>query len=251
MTGSQTAIVTGASRGIGRAIAAQLSLAGYEVALISRTQDGLVDLQKTITDQGGSAFIVTADVSIPSDVDAATAAILERTGRIDVLVNNAGVSPMKNGANVPVIEMSISEWNMVLSTNLTSQFLFSRNAARTMISQKSGSIINISSAAARLGGIAAGAHYVASKAGVIGLTKVLARELGPYGVRVNCIAPGRIETPMLAAVSIDPQWAEKNVPLRRMGMPEDVADAVVFLASQRAQYFHGATLDINGGWVMY
>ena len=251
MCASQTAVVTGASRGIGRAIAGQLARAGYEVALISRAHDELAALQVEIEALGGSAFVVTADVSVAADIDAATAAILERTGRIDVLVNNAGISPMRDGGNVPIVDMTASEWNGVLTTNLTSQFLFARNAARIMINQRSGAIINISSAVARNGGIAAGGHYVASKAGVIGLTKVLARELGPYGIRVNCIAPGRIETPMLSAVSINPLWAEQNVPLGRVGLPHEVAGAVVFLASQRSGYIHGATLDINGGWVMY
>ena len=251
MARSLTAVVTGAGRGIGRAIAIQFSLEGYVVALVSRTESELLDVQNAIQQRGGTAFVEPADVSIPASVEAATTSIIERTGQIDVLVNNAGVSPMNKGAKIPAVEIEIADWNMVLAINLTGQFLFCRAVARNMIKQRSGVIVNIASAVVRMGGIAAGAHYVASKAGVVGLTKVLARELGMYGIRVNCIAPGRIATPMLDAVSIDPEWAEQNVPLGRIGLPDEIADVAVFLASDRARYIHGATLDVNGGWVMY
>ncbi len=251
MDGSHTAIVTGASRGIGRAIATRLSLDGHLVALVARTESELWDVQRDIQERGGAAFVVPADVSIPASVDEVVTTVLQRTGQIDVLVNNAGISPTNNGGKIPVVEMEVADWNKVLAINLTGQFLFCRSVAPGMIEHRSGVIINIASAVARTGGISAGAHYVASKAGVIGLTKVLARELGKHGIRVNCIAPGRVVTPMLNAVTIDPQWAEENVPLGRMGLPEEVADAAAFLASDGARYIHGATLDVNGGWVMY
>jgi 3-oxoacyl-[acyl-carrier protein] reductase len=242
--------VTGAGRGIGRAIAIRFSREGYAVALVSRTETELLDVQNAIQQQGGEAFVVPADVSIPASVEAATASILERTGQIDVLVNNAGISPMSKGAKISAADIEIEEWNMVLAVNLTGTFLFCKSVARNMIGRRSGVIVNISSAAARMGGISAGAHYVASKAGMIGLTKVLARDLGMHGIRVNCIAPGRISTPMLDAVTIDPSWAEQNVPLGRMGVPDDIAEVAVFLASDKASYIHGATLDVNGGWVL-
>jgi 3-oxoacyl-[acyl-carrier protein] reductase len=251
MRRSRTAIVTGAGRGIGRAIATRLSLDGHVVALVSRTESELLEVQSDIQERGGSALVLTADVSAPASVDEVVATVLQRTGQIDVLVNNAGISPTKNGGAIPVVEMEVADWNTVLAVNLTSQFLFCRCVAPGMIERRSGIVINIASAAARTGGIIAGAHYVASKAGVIGLTKVLARELGRYSIRVNCIAPGRVATPMLDAVSVDPLWAEQNVPLGRIGVPDEVADVVAFLASDGARYIHGATLDVNGGWIMY
>ena len=248
---TRTAIVTGAGRGIGRAIATQLALDGYVVALVARTESELSDVQRAIQERGGSAFVISADISVPASVTAATGEVIQRTGRIDVLVNNAGVSPTKQGGRIPVSEIEIADWNMVLAINLTGQFLFCRSVAPSMIKHRSGVIINIASVVARTGGAIAGAHYVASKAGVIGLTKVLARELGQYGIRVNCIAPGRVATAMLDAVSVDPHWAEQNIPLGRIGVPNDIADVVTFLASDRSRYVHGVTLDINGGWVMY
>jgi 3-oxoacyl-[acyl-carrier protein] reductase len=158
---------------------------------------------------------------------------------------------MQNGKKVPIEKMQLSEWQRVLDVNLTGPFLFARAVAPLMMAQGTGCIINIASAAARTGGIAAGAHYVASKAGVVGLTKVLARDLASNGIRVNAIAPGRIATEMLAEVAIPAEWAEHNVPLRRLGTSQDVAKAILFLASDAASYITGATLDVNGGWVMW
>ncbi|MFK0209124.1 SDR family NAD(P)-dependent oxidoreductase [Agrobacterium sp. NPDC090283] len=245
------ALVTGAGRGIGRASAIALSKACYEVVICARNAEELRIVQKEIESNGGKAYCGQIDVSSEMAVKEFCQDLASRYGTVDVLVNNAGISPMKNGRKIPIVDMSIDEWDAVLKINLTAPFLFARELVPNMINKKSGTIINIASAAARMGGIAAGSHYVASKAGLIGLTKVMAREFGEYGIRVNAICPGRIATPMLNEVDIDPTWADREVPLKRLGTPFDIAAAVSFLASDASSYMTGATIDINGGWVMY
>lgn len=155
---------------------------------------------------------------------------------------------MRNSKKVPIIEMTLREWDEVMRINLTSAFLLARRIVPAMTKVGSGSIVNISSSAARTGGIVVGSHYVASKAGLIGLTKAMAREFSPFGIRVNAIAPGLIATSML---DLAYRGAEREVPIKRLGSPEDIAEVVVFLASERSAYMTGATIDVNGGWVMY
>ncbi len=150
------------------------------------------------------------------------------------------------------MEMTVAEWNEVIDVNLTSAFILTREAGKIMGDAKRGAIVNIASIAIRNGGLTAGAHYVASKSGMIGLTKASARELAPYGIRVNAIAPGRISTAMTVISNklLDSSWTQREVPLGREGRPEEIADAVLFLASDRASFITGMTLDVTGGWSM-
>jgi 3-oxoacyl-[acyl-carrier protein] reductase len=174
-------------------------------------------------------------------------------GPVEVLVNNAGVSPKpRNGRRTPVIEMTIAEWNAVMMTNLTSAFVLCRDIGALMCEAKRGSIINIASVAVRVGALTAGAHYVASKAGMVGLTKAVSQEFAAHGVRVNAVAPGRIATAMtqLANQSIDGGWLQRTVPLGREGEPREIADVVAFLASPQSSYITGSTIDVTGGWTM-
>lgn len=247
----EVAVVSGAGRGIGRAIALAFARAGYNVVVGARTENEIRDVASEAGAFGCRALPIACDVSRPEGVRTLVGGALDTFGEISSLVNCAGISPMRNGSKVPIDEMTLEQWQEVIGVNLTGAFLLTQAAVTHMRRAGRGSITNIASAAARTGGIAAGAHYVASKAGLVGFTKVCAREFGAYGVRVNAIAPGRIESAMLRMVSIDPEWANREVPLGRMGSPQDIADVAVFLASDGARYITGATIDVNGGWVMH
>jgi 3-oxoacyl-[acyl-carrier protein] reductase len=248
---NKIAIVTGAGRGIGRATGIALSKAGYIVVLCSRTEAELLEVEARIVSDGGRAIAVKADIGVESEVDTLVEKTLSLSKPIGVIVNNAGILPMRNSKKVPIVEITLREWDEVIRNQLDVS-LFARAPHRTAMTKVgSGSIVNISSSAARTGGIAAGSHYVASKAGLIGLTKGMAREFSPFGIRVNAIAPGLIATSMLDLAFRDPLWAEREVPIKRLGRPEDIAEVVVFLASERSAYMTGATIDVNGGWVMY
>jgi 3-oxoacyl-[acyl-carrier protein] reductase len=203
-------------------------------------------LKALIVAEGGDAIAVRADIGLANEVDTLAEKALSLSKPIGVIVNNAGIAPMRNGKTVPIVEMTLREWDEVMRINLTSAFLLARRIVPAMMKLGSGSIVNIASSAPRSGGIAAGSHYVASKAGLIGLTKVMAREFGPFGIRVNAIAPERIATPMLSVAYVDPLWAEGESPLKRLGRPEDIAEVVAFLAPERSAYITGATIDVNG-----
>jgi 3-oxoacyl-[acyl-carrier protein] reductase len=250
MTG--VAIVTGAGRGIGRAIAEKLAQTGHPVALCSRSEKELEEVAASIRKAGGKALPVRTDVSSEDQLKALVQAAAT-LGTIEILVNNAGIAPKpRQGKRTPLMEMTVAEWNEVIDVNLTSAFILTREAGKIMGDAKRGAIVNIASIAIRNGGLTAGAHYVASKSGMIGLTKASARELAPYGIRVNAIAPGRISTAMTVISNklLDSSWTQREVPLGREGRPEEIADAVLFLASDRASFITGMTLDVTGGWSM-
>lgn len=239
---NRTALITGASRGIGRACALALAEAGTRVALAARNLDQLEELGSQIHAQGREALVVALDLASADGIKEAVARTSKDFGRIDILVNNAGVT--KDGL---AVRMKKDDWDVVINTNLTGAFLMCQQVLQGMMRERWGRIINISSVVGETGN-AGQANYAASKAGLIGLTKSLAQEMGSRNITVNGIAPGYIETGMTSGLS--DELKEKmlaNIPLKRMGRPEDVAAAVVFLASDAAAYITGHVLDVNGG----
>jgi 3-oxoacyl-[acyl-carrier protein] reductase len=243
---NQVAVVTGSGRGIGHAIAVRLAKEGARVASVSRTE---ANAQKTADEinatRADAAKAYAVDVADQSAVQKAATQIFEGFGRVDILVNNAGVT--RDGLSM---RMSMEDWDTVLNTNLKGAFNFIQAVMRPMIKQRSGRIINISSIAGLIGN-AGQANYAASKAGLIGLTKTLARELASRGITVNAVAPGLIETDMTTVLSEEiRQNILKNVPLGKLGEPEDIAGAVAYLASAEAKYITGQVLTVDGGMVM-
>jgi 3-oxoacyl-[acyl-carrier protein] reductase len=242
----RVALVTGSSRGIGRAVAERLAAEGAHVVINYRArQDAAEAVVAGITAAGGSAFAVRADVTVADAAQALVAATLERFGRLDILVNNAGVT--RDGL---LMKMTDEDWDTVLDTNLRSVFLVSRAAVRTMLRQRSGRVINMTSVAG-LGGNAGQANYAAAKAGIVGLTKSMAKEVGPRGITVNAVAPGYIPTDLTNALPAELiSAAERLTPLGRLGTVEDVAGAVAFLASDDAAFITGQVLRVDGGMVI-
>ena len=243
---NQVAVVTGAGRGIGHAIAVRLASEGARVASVSRTE---ANAQKTADEinatRADAAKAYAVDVADHVAVQNAAARILEDFGRVDILVNNAGVT--RDGLSM---RMSLDDWDTVVNTNLKGAFVFTQALLRPMIKQRSGRIINISSIAG-LTGNAGQANYSASKAGLIGLTKTLARELASRGITVNAVAPGLIETDMTTVLSDEIRQAIlQKVPLGKLGEPDDIAGAVAYLASAEAKYITGQVLTVDGGMVM-
>ena len=240
----QTALVTGGGRGIGRAIALALGEAGAEVVVnYSSSAAAADDVVATITAAGGKAYALQANVSIEADVDGLIKTVLERSGRLDVLVNNAGIT--RDGL---LMRMKTSDWQSVIDLNLSGVFLCTRAVARPMLKQKSGRIINITSVVGLMGN-AGQANYAAAKAGVIGLTRSTAKELASRGITVNAVAPGFIATDMTK--DLDADSILKDIPLGTFGTQEQVAGAVRFLAADSAAaYITGQVLQVDGGMVM-
>ena len=240
----QTALVTGAGRGIGRAIAIALADSGAEVVVnYASSAAAAEDVVEAITASGGRAWAQKADVSDEAEVDNLIKAVLERSGRLDVLVNNAGIT--RDGL---MMRMKTADWQAVIDLNLTGVFLCSRAVARPMLKQKSGRIINITSVVGLMGN-AGQANYAAAKAGVVGLTKSTAKELASRGITVNAVAPGFIATDMTK--DLDADAILRDIPLGTFGTQEQVAGAVRFLAADpAAAYITGQVLQVDGGMVM-
>ncbi len=241
----RVALVTGASQGIGRTCALRLAKNGATVAVAARNQDKLNELVTEITAAGGKASAFALDVADEEQVKSTVKAILAQLGKIDILVNNAGIT-----RDHLVMRMKRADWDAVLQTNLTSAYLCIQQVIGSMLKQRWGRIINITSVFGQMGQ-AGQANYAASKAGLIGLTMAIAREVGSRSITCNAIAPGFIETAMTSALSDEfKQTAVKQIPLGRVGSSEDVAAAVAFLASDDASYITGHVLNVNGGMLM-
>jgi len=240
----KVAIVTGASRGIGRTVATVLASRGAYVVAAARG-DNAASTVAAIQAAGKQAEVASLEVTDAGSIDAMIAAVLERHGRIDILVNNAGIT-----RDQLMLRMKRDDWDQVIATNLTSAFVCSQAVLKPMLKQRSGRIVNISSVVGQTGN-AGQANYAASKAGLIGFSKALARELASRSITVNVVAPGLIETDMTKALTDKAQvdWAAQ-VPLGRLGTTADVAAAVCFLASDEASYITGQVLAVNGGMYM-
>ncbi len=239
------ALVTGAGRGIGRAVAEKLASEGADLALCDVKVEWLAETEAAVKGMGRKVISVAADVSKAAEVDAAVDAVQAACGRIDILVNNAGIT--RDGY---LARMSEEDWDAVLDINLKGTFLMTKAVAKLMMKQKSGNIINIASIIGLIGN-AGQCNYAASKAGAIALTKSTAKELASRNIRANAIAPGFIETKMTDAL---PEEIRKKmldaIPMRRFGLPADIAHAVLFLASDASAYLTGQVLSVNGGMVM-
>ena len=238
----KVAMVTGASQGIGRDTALALAQAGAKVAVAARSESKLADLVQEIAAKGGEALAVTMDVADAEQVKAGFKQVLARFGRLDILVNNAAIT--RDGL---ALRMKPDDWDAVLRTNLTGAHLCIQQALGPMLRQKGGRIINIASVVAQSGN-AGQANYVASKGGLLGLTKAIAIEVASRNITVNAIAPGFVETAMTAVL---PDKAKEElkarIPLGRLGTTGDIAAAIIFLSSDEAGYITGHTLDVNGG----
>jgi 3-oxoacyl-[acyl-carrier protein] reductase len=239
----KVALVTGASQGIGESIAKALAAAGAHVVVAARREDKASSVAQAIAAAGGSAEALRLDVADPASVSAAFKAVVEKHGKLDVLVNNAGITD--DGL---ILRMSKDSWDKVIATDLTGVFLCAQEAAKTMLKKRvAGRIVNITSVVGLMGNPGQ-TNYAAAKAGVVGFTKALAREIGSRGITVNAVAPGYIETTMTDVLNDEQRKAlVGQIVLGRLGTPEDVAAAVVFLASDAAAYVTGTTLNVSGG----
>lgn len=242
---NQIAVVTGAGRGIGHAIALKFAAEGADVACVSRTAENAEKTAAEVRALGRRAWAHAVDVSDATAVGAAAEQILAEAGRVDILVNNAGVT--RDGL---LMRMSDADWDTVVNTNLKGAFLFTKAFSRALIKQRSGRIINVASVSGLIGN-AGQCNYAASKAGLLGFTKSVARELASRGITANALAPGFIETDMTAALN-EQLRAEllKNIPLGRFGQAEDIAQAALFLAGPSGRYTTGQVLTVDGGMVM-
>ena len=241
----KVAIVTGASRGIGEAIAKQLSSCGAKIILIARNSDQLVAVKEAIISNGGIAESMAGDVSNLNSISEIVTNTIDKWGRIDILVNNAGIAR----DNI-IMRMKEDDWDSVMNINLKGCFNGIKSVARPMIKNKAGRIINITSVIGQIGN-AGQSNYAASKAGIMGLTKSMAKELGSRNITVNAVAPGYITTDMTNELNDEvKEQLKSSIPLGRLGTPDDVANLVCFLASDEAGYITGQTFNVDGGMVM-
>jgi 3-oxoacyl-[acyl-carrier protein] reductase len=242
---NRTALVTGASRGIGRACALALAETGVRVAVAARNVEQLESLAGEIRSKSGEAFVAPMDLAAPESIKEAIAKVAKDFGSIAILVNNAGIT--KDGL---AMRMKQPDWDVVIATNLTGAFVAIQQVLPAMMRERWGRIINISSVVGEMGN-AGQSNYAASKAGLIGLTKSIAQEMGSRNITVNAVAPGYVETDMTHGLSDElKQKMIDNIPLKRIGRPDDVAAAVRFLASEEAGYITGHVLSVNGGLYM-
>jgi 3-oxoacyl-[acyl-carrier protein] reductase len=243
----RVAVVTGGSRGIGEAICTYFARADANVVIADIDLDSATTVAERLRSDRSKAISVKIDVSKSGDVCALIEKTLQEFGRIDIMVNNAGVD-----SGVGAENMSKEEWDRVLDINLWGVFLGCRHASEPMKKQKRGKIVNVSSMSAKTGGVFSGMNYSASKAGVLALTKSFAKLLSPYGINVNAICPGQVDTPMFRKLTNE-QIATlmRAIPLGRVGLPQDIAGGALFLASDLSDFVTGIALDINGGELMY
>jgi 3-oxoacyl-[acyl-carrier protein] reductase len=242
---NQIALITGAGRGIGRAIALKFAAAGADIVCADCNAENAQKVAGEVRALGRKAWAQTVDVAAAASVAAAAEKILAETGKVDILVNNAGVT--RDGL---LMRMSEADWDTVLSINLKGAFLFTQALSRAFLKQRSGRIINISSVIGLIGN-AGQCNYAASKAGLLGLTKAAAKEFASRGVTVNALAPGFIETDMTASLSAELKAGMLDrIPLKRLGRPDDIAEGALFLAGPGAAYITGQVLAIDGGMVM-
>ncbi|MHB1118084.1 MAG: SDR family NAD(P)-dependent oxidoreductase [Minisyncoccota bacterium] len=245
----KVALVTGARRGMGRTHALALAAQGARVVITDIDVNECELVADEVRAAGGETACYKLDVSNKEEVEHVFDEVVKQFGRLDILVNNAGVYAPK-----PFLEMSEEDWNKTIDINLKGEFFCAQRAAKEMVKNKWGRIINIASVASgQTGiGIAGGSHYTASKGGIIGMTETLAIELAPFGINVNAVAPGAIDTPMVGAANLPKDVMDAmlaGVPLKRMGKPEEVSAAVVFLSSDESSYITGSTIYVDGGWL--
>ncbi len=240
------AIITGAGSGIGRATALRLAGEGARVAVADLDLPAADETVARIARAGGTGLAIQTDVARRADVQRMVQRVVDDWGGVDILMNNAGGS-----LHSPFLELPEDEWDHVVNLNLKAPYLCSRAVARIMVDQRAGRIVNVTSNYG-VTGSAIRAHYSAAKAGVIGLTKAMALDLGPYGITVNAVGPGPTNTARVRGRATEEEWAARAraIPMRRMGEPEDIADGVLFLVSDRARYVTGQVLHVNGGLVM-
>jgi 3-oxoacyl-[acyl-carrier protein] reductase len=248
----QKAIVTGGGSGIGRGIALRLAEEGADIALVDIDIQSAKEVSEEIKKKGRKALPLKADVARNDEVINTVDTVLREWGWIDILINNAGISPKRKGAKTRLVDMPDEEWLRVIDVNLTGMFYLCKACLPSMMERRYGRIVNISSVAGKTGGFAAGIHYVSSKAGILGFTKAVAREVASYGINANVVMPSRVETNL--GLGIPQEMLDKRlsqIPLGRFGTPEDIAEAVLFLVNPRSSpWITGATLNISGGLLM-
>lgn len=246
---NKVAIITGGRRGMGKAHALALSAQGAKIAVTDIDALQCAPVAQEIISRGGEAICLKMDVLSKNEIEAAFDEVIKHFGRLDILVNNAGIYSSR-----AAIDLTEEEWEKTININLRGQFFCAQRAAKEMAKQKWGRIINIASVASGQTGVGinGGVHYTASKGGILGMTETLAIEWAPLGINVNAIAPGAIDTPMVQAAQIPKEAMSamlERVPLKRIGKPEEVSAAVVFLASDEASYITGSTIYVDGGWL--
>lgn len=244
----KTALVTGGGRGLGRTMAVALASAGANLVLVGRTPADLESAAQEIEAQGRRAHVITADVTVPEQVEAMTAEAIRRAGHIDILVNNAGMNIRK-----PVLEYGVDDWDQVLGLNLRGYFLVARAVGRHMVERGYGRVINVTSILAAIG-LPNQAAYASSKGAITQLTRVMAIEWAPHGVTVNCIGPTYFETDLTRPLYQDPErkhFIESRTPMGRWGQPEELNGAVIFLASDASRFITGQTIFVDGGWLAW
>lgn len=244
----KVAIVTGGSKGLGRAMALGLGEAGAKVVVTSRTVPMIEETADEVIRKGGAAIAVPVDVNDPQSIDRMVGRVIDHYGKVDILINNAGIAPMKR-----TVDTDMDDWNNVMNTNLKSAFLISKAVAGGMIEQRKGKIVNIGSVLGKMASAVA-MPYCVSKAGIAHMTRALALEWAPFGIHVNCIAPGFFETEMTAPAREDEshrKFLTFKIPFKRLGKPEEIVGTALFLASEASDYMTGAVLYLDGGYTIW